>query len=174
MKDNEPVDEAEDEEEIEDVPQFRVPLYFNNYVSIVMPAYNAERYIEETVRRILDQTYGNFELIIVDDGSTDSTPEILDRFAAEDRRVRVIHQENQGEGGARIAGFEACRGDWLVSVDADDLVEPFLLDRLVKRGYETDADIVVFRVETLDDQTGEKLPCDWAFRRDEAVAPATP
>ncbi len=176
IKVNESETEVEEEEavEIDDevevaadvVPQFRVPLYFNNYVSIVMPAYNAESYIEDTVRRILDQTFGNFELIIVDDGSTDSTPEILDRFAAEDKRVRVIHQENQGEGGARIAGFEACRGDWLVSVDADDLVEPQMLDHLVKRGYETDADVVIFRVETLDDQTGEKLPCDWAFRAD--------
>lgn len=168
IKDDEPLEESEEAEEDPRL-QFKVPLYFNNYISIVMPAYNAERYIEETVRRILDQTFGNFELIIVDDGSTDRTPEILDRFAAEDRRVRVIHQENTGEGGARIAGFAACRGDWLVSVDADDLVEPQMLDRLVKRGYETDADIVIFRVETLDDQTGEKLPCDWAFRVDPAL-----
>lgn len=155
--------------EWEDRPPVTLPLCNNCLVSIVMPAYNAEKYIEETVRRILDQQFRLFELIIVDDGSTDSTPEILDRFAAEDKRVRIIHQENQGEGPARIAGFRACRGDWLVSVDADDLVEPQLLDHLVKRGYETDADVVIFRVETLDDQTGEKLPCDWAFRRDETA-----
>lgn len=167
--DPEPAPRPDEGVEWEDRPPVTLPLCNNCLVSIVMPAYNAERYIEETVQRILDQRFRLFELIIVDDGSTDRTPGILERFAAQDKRVRVIHQENQGEGAARIAGFRACRGDWLVSVDADDLVEPLLLDHLVRRGYETDADIVIFRVETLDDQTGEKLPCDWAFRTDPAL-----
>lgn len=135
-------------------------------VSIIMPAYNAAKYIEQTIQGILDQTFDNFELIIVDDGSTDRTPAIVDRIADKDCRVKVIHKPNGGEGSARIAGFEACQGDWLVSVDADDIVLPQMLEELVKRGTETSADIVIFRVETLDDQTGEVLPCEWAFRID--------
>ena len=135
-------------------------------VSIVMPVYNAERYLEESVQHILDQTYTDFELIAVDDGSTDSSPEILSSFASRDSRVHVIHQENQGEGAARIAGFNACTGEWLASVDADDLVEPQLLEHLVKKGDDTGADIVIFRAETIDDKTEEVRPCDWTFLTD--------
>ena len=87
--------------EWEDRPPVTLPLCNNCLVSIVIPAYNAEKYLEESVQRILDQRFRLFELILVDDGSTDRTPEICDRFAEQDKRVRVIHKENGGEGSAR-------------------------------------------------------------------------
>lgn len=149
--------------------RFELPESTEGLVSIVMPAYNAMRYLEKTVQTVLDQTYPNFELIIVNDGSTDRTPFILERLVARDGRIRVINQENQGEGPARITGFEACRGEWLVSVDADDQIRPTMLEHMVARAEETNADVVICRVETLDDQTDEKLPCDWAFRIDEEI-----
>ena len=133
-------------------------------VSIIMPAYNAAAYLDAAIKGILAQTLTDFELIVVDDGSTDETPEILARFAAEDPRVRVITQENGGEGAARIAGFSAVEGAWLAHVDADDEVAPDFLERAVAAGESAMADVVVFRVESFDHETGDSQPLDFAFR----------
>lgn len=90
--------------------------------SVVIAAYNAEQYLPATMASVLDQEFSDYEVIVVDDGSTDSTGEIIDRFAALDHRVRAIHlPANVGRSGARNAGIEAMRGDWMVAMDADDL-----------------------------------------------------
>ena len=133
-------------------------------VSIIMPAYNAAAYLRETLDSVLAQTFTDFELIAVDDGSTDETPAILADYAARDPRIRVIVQENGGEGAARVTGFAEVRGRWLAHVDADDLMAPELLEHAFARGEETGADMVIYRVESFDDQTGEVLQLDYAFR----------
>ena len=90
--------------------------------SVVIAAYNAEEYLPATMASVLDQEFPDYEVIVVNDGSTDSTGEIIDRFAAGDDRVRAIHlPENVGRSGARNAGIEAMRGEWMVAMDADDL-----------------------------------------------------
>lgn len=131
--------------------------------SIAIPCYNAVRHIEQTVASALAQTMGDFELVLVNDGSTDGTLELLERLASTDPRILVIDQPNGGEGVARDAGRAACRGEWLYFLDSDDLMEPTLLEEAIARGEETDADLVVFRTQELDDQTGELRYFHWCF-----------
>ena len=100
-------------------------------VSVVMAAYNAERYITESVNTVLAQTYPHWELIIVNDGSTDSTPAIAQEYSESDSRIMVLTQPNQGLGPARNAGIRQAKGDWLVFLDADDLWDPKILEKQI-------------------------------------------
>jgi glycosyltransferase involved in cell wall biosynthesis len=96
-------------------------------VSVVIPAYNRADLIGETLDSVLAQTFRDFEIVVVDDGSTDGTPAVLARYT--DHNVRVIRQENQGEGAARNTGIGAARGDYIALVDSDDLWVPVKLER---------------------------------------------
>lgn len=142
----------------------------NPKVSIIMPCYNAAAYLPSTLAAIAAQTLGDYELIAVDDGSVDETPAILAAAAEKDPRIKVVTQANGGEGAARIAGFAQVTGEFLAHVDADDQIEPTLLEHAVARAEQTDADIVIFRVDSFDNATGETEPCDYAFR--DYLAPA--
>jgi glycosyltransferase involved in cell wall biosynthesis len=93
-------------------------------VSVIMPAYNAKRYVEQTIRSVLAQTFGDFEFIIVDDGSTDGTLPILQRFANEDSRIVVISRPNTGIVGALNDSIAKARGEFLARMDADDICLP--------------------------------------------------
>lgn len=100
-------------------------------VSVIVPAYNAARWIEECLNSIASQTLDDFECIIIDDGSTDMTPDLADSFAALDPRFSVIHQSNQGLSSARNAGIRKALGAYLTFVDSDDYVDPTLIEKLV-------------------------------------------
>lgn len=95
-------------------------------ISVIIPAYNAERFLQACVDSVVGQTARDWEMVIVDDGSTDSTPGICDRAAAGDPRIRVVHKPNGGLSDARNAGIDAARGDRLFFLDADDAVAPTL------------------------------------------------
>ncbi|MGQ0445817.1 MAG: glycosyltransferase family 2 protein [Beijerinckiaceae bacterium] len=98
-------------------------------VSVVIPAYNAQRYIARTLRSALNQTHGNIEIIVVDDGSTDQTRHIVESFTVEDSRVRLIGTVNRGVARARNRGIEDARGTYLAFLDADDLWHPTKIER---------------------------------------------
>src|SRR5215217_7502095 len=98
-------------------------------VSVLLPAYNAERFVAAAVRSVLAQTHGDFELLAIDDGSTDRTREILQMLAEEDSRVRVISHPNYGMGRSLNEALEAARHDWVARMDADDLMMPNRLER---------------------------------------------
>ena len=110
-------------------------------ISVIIPAYNLERYLAICLDSLLKQTYQELELIVVDDGSTDGTGDIADRYAETDPRIRVIHKENGGVSSARIAGIRAASGEWVGFVDGDDYTEPWMFERLLKNALERDADI---------------------------------
>lgn len=112
-------------------------------VTIVIPAYNAERYIEGCVGSILHQTYENIEVVIVNDGSHDNTSEICRQLAQTDKRVKHIDQENRGEMGARLTGVQNASGDWLYFVDSDDSIQPDAIALLVEK-IDKNVDMVVF------------------------------
>lgn len=89
-------------------------------VSIIVPVYNVETYLPKCIESILTQSYSNLEIILVDDGSEDTSGKICERFAKEDLRIRVIHKENGGLSDARNAGLEVATGNYYMFVDSDD------------------------------------------------------
>ena len=93
-------------------------------LSIIVPVYKAEKHLDRCVESILSQTYGNIELVLVDDGSPDACPAMCDSWAKRDWRVRVIHKKNNGASFARNAGLDMASGEYIGFVDADDFVEP--------------------------------------------------
>lgn len=90
-------------------------------ISVIMPAYNSERYISEAIESVINQSYKNFELIIVDDGSTDRTPEIIDKYAETDLRIKVFHRENAGVSSARNFALQNICGEYVTFIDSDDM-----------------------------------------------------
>ena len=105
-------------------------------VSIIIPVYKVEQYLERCVRSALNQTYKNLEIILVDDGSPDNCPVMCDNFAKKDARVIVIHQENKGLGAARNAGLDVYKGEWVCFIDSDDWVEVNYVEELLKAAVE--------------------------------------
>ncbi len=116
-------------------------------ISVIIPVYKVEEYLCRCVDSVLDQTYQQIEVILVDDGSPDRCPEICDAYAEQDCRVRVIHQNNAGLSGARNAGIDAARGAWLAFVDSDDYLEPAFLERLYQACVDTDSELSICRWE---------------------------
>lgn len=106
--------------------------------------YNTEKYLRECLDSVLNQSYKNFELLIVDDGSTDSSGCICDEYAEKDSRVRVIHTENQGVLLARKTAFENARGDYFIVFDSDDTVSPELFSRLSEKIEQCAPDMIFF------------------------------
>lgn len=102
------------------------------YISIIVPVYNVEKYIHRCVDSILNQTYQDFELILVDDGSPDNCGKICDDYAIKDCRVRVIHQKNRGASAARNAGLDIATGEYIAFCDSDDMVAPKWLEHLAE------------------------------------------
>ena len=100
--------------------------------SIVLPIYNVERYLQRCLDSVLGQTYKNYEVIMVDDGSTDNCPAICDNYAARDTRIKVIHKQNAGLGMARNTGIENATGDYICFFDSDDFVATNLLELCAK------------------------------------------
>ena len=113
----------------------------DNKISIIVPAYNIEAYLPRTLDSILAQTYRNIEVIVVNDGSKDGTGAVLDRYAAQDHRVKAIHKENGGVTSARLRGVAEATGEWIGFVDGDDLIEPDMYERLLENALKYDADI---------------------------------
>ena len=111
-------------------------------VSVIVPAYNAERWLDAAVASVTAQTAQDWELVLVDDGSTDGTPALCDCLAAGDRRIRVLHTPNGGLSAARNNGLDMARGEWVTFLDADDLLHPRFLETMLSAAGRTGADIV--------------------------------
>ena len=120
--------------------------------SVVMPVYNVEKYLRESVESVLKQTYTNFELIIVDDGSTDGCYEICENYQKSDSRCKVIHQENKGLLLARRTGIRVASGDYLINVDSDDKCSLSMLEKLATIIKEKSPDMIIFNYASLNDR----------------------
>lgn len=112
-------------------------------ISVIVPVYNAIRYLGECVESILNQTFPHFELILVDDGSTDASGELCDQYASSNERIKVIHKVNGGSNSARNAGLKEARGTYICYVDCDDLLEKEALFKLYQYAEENNLDIAV-------------------------------
>lgn len=122
------------------------------FVSFLVPVYNVEKYLEKCVDSLLLQTGCDFEIVLLDDGSTDSSGSICDRYAARHPNIRVIHKGNEGLLMTRRRGFSEARGDWFICVDSDDYVAPTLLERVVAMIEKTGADMVMYNFEYFNAQ----------------------
>ena len=111
-------------------------------ISVIVPVYKAEAYLEECVNSVLSQSFPDFELILADDGSPDRCPELCEEFAARDARIRVFHQENQGQAAARNLALQHAAGEWVCFVDSDDAIHPQMLELLYREAQVSGAAII--------------------------------
>jgi glycosyltransferase involved in cell wall biosynthesis len=112
-------------------------------ISVIVPVYNAEKYIERCIKSILDQTYENLEILLIDDGSLDKCPEICDEWARKDERIEVIHKDNEGVSIARNIGIDRARGEYIAFVDSDDYLDSEIFGKLITSIEKNNSDIAI-------------------------------
>ena len=140
-------------------------------ISIIVPIYNAEQYLEKCVDSIINQTYTNLEIILVDDGSPDNCGAICDEYAKKDSRIKVIHKPNGGLSSARNAGLDLAKGDYLTFIDSDDYVESDMVSSVVNTIQNGEVEIVLIREKQVN-LKGETtkivgdIPTDTTFYKD--------
>ena len=119
-------------------------------ISVIVPVYNVEEYLEKCLLSIINQTYQNLEIILIDDGSTDSSGIICEQYKEKDKRIKVIHKENGGLSSARNIGVEQASGTWVAFVDSDDYIEVTMYEILLKLAIENKADIALAHFRSFD------------------------
>lgn len=141
-------------------------------ISVIIPVYNSEKYLRQCVESVQRQTYQNLEIVLVNDGSTDSSPEICEQLSNEDARVRVVHKKNGGVGDTRNMGLSVANGDYIAFVDSDDQMEPNLLSTLFELMNRTQADIAIGNFyEFIEDSRSYKLYLSEADYFEEILTP---
>lgn len=142
-------------------------------ISIVVPVYKVEPYLDKCISSIVNQTYKNLEIILVDDGSPDNCPAMCDAWAEKDNRIRVIHKPNGGLSDARNAGMSVATGELMAFVDSDDWIAPDMYEKLYHRLTEDGSDIAACGVQMVwEDNTPPRMltrPGSRTLNRDEAM-----
>lgn len=143
-------------------------------ISIIVPVYNVEAYLPKCIDSILAQTFRDFELILVDDGSPDNCPALCDAAAERDERIRVIHQKNGGLSAARNAGLDIARGEWIGFVDSDDYIASEMYETLYHAVQEYGAELAVCEYLFVDEQGNPKMPLTqdpktFVYSREQAI-----
>ena len=123
--------------------------------SVLLTVYNSEKYLDECFNSILSQTFTDFEIVVVDDESTDSSGKICDKYAKKDSRIKVIHKANEGVNIARKTAFENSAGEYILTVDCDDIIDLDLLERVDEIIKKYSCDIVMFDLSIFDNKTGK-------------------
>ena len=137
-------------------------------VSIIVPVYNVEKYLRECLDSILNQTFKDFELILIDDGSKDKSGEICDEYAKIYNNITVVHQKNQGQAAARNNGVKISEADWIMFVGSDDVIHPDLLQFLYKAAKESNSGMAVterFKSETILDVFFRQYTFEYAVKK---------
>ena len=128
-------------------------------ISVIVPVYNVQDYLSECVQSILNQTFSDFELLLIDDGSTDHSGEIADQLEDLDPRIQVYHKKNGGLSDARNYGLERAQGEYLAFIDSDDYVAANYLETLINLivEYSADASCLIIQMVTQDNAAGSRL-----------------
>lgn len=126
-------------------------------ISVIIPVYNVEQYLEECVNSVLKQTYKNIEIILVDDGSTDSSGSMCDSFSAENKNICVVHQKNGGLSAARNTGFSCAKGEYVYFLDSDDYIAEDALEKLCLIAEKDSSDIVFFDAHSFLHKSDEEI-----------------
>lgn len=124
-------------------------------ISVIVPVYNVENYVSQCIESIINQTYKKIEIILINDGSTDSSKEICVKYAQKDQRIKIVDKKNGGLSDARNAGIKCMTGDYLMFVDSDDWLEFNCIELLYKLLIKYNADLVIGGVRKIEDETGE-------------------
>lgn len=127
----------------------------NPKVSVIVTVYNVEQYLQRCVDNIVAQTFADFELLLIDDGSTDNSGEICDEYARKDERIKVFHKENGGVASARELGIKEAVGEYSIHVDADDWIECGMLEEMYKKMHSEDFDILI--ADFYQEENGKRL-----------------
>lgn len=147
-------------------------------VSVIIPVYGVERYLDECVSSVVSQTYQNIEVILVDDGSPDDCPVMCDEWARRDGRVRVLHRQNGGLSAARNSGLGVARGEYVLFVDSDDLIAPVLVEKAMERLRQDESEVCFYRHalfeetsrSTWDYKEADQFPESGAYDSEAALA----
>lgn len=129
-------------------------------ISVIVPVYKVEKYLEKCIDSILNQTFKNFELILIDDGSPDRCGEMCDEYAEKDDRIHVIHQENRGVSAARNAGIKKASGNYIIFIDSDDYLEKDMFQIMINVAKEKETDVVTCAINYWDEE-GNSLRSDF-------------
>lgn len=122
------------------------------FISVIIPVYNVEQYLQECVDSVLAQTYQNFEILLVDDGSTDASGAICDQYAKQDDRIKVFHQENAGASSARNRGLRSAKGEYVYFLDSDDWIKPKAFESFVTHIERENADFIFFDAHSFTEE----------------------
>ena len=129
-------------------------------ISVIIPVYNTEKYLKECVESVLAQTYHNLEILLINDGATDSSPQICESYAKQDARIKLIHKENGGLSDTRNMGIKQCSGDYVLFLDSDDYWDdPKMVEKLADQMQQYPVDILNFRYKKYMEDTKQFVPC---------------
>ena len=143
----------------------------NPLISVIIPIYNVEKYLRRCLETVISQSYLNLEIILVNDGSTDTSGNICEEYAEEDSRIKIIHKENGGLSSARNAGMKIANGDYIAFLDSDDFIHPKMYEVMLETLINTDSDMVISGICMIDDDDTESLlfPLQCDFSKDYVV-----
>lgn len=142
----------------------------NPVVSVIIPVYNVEKYLEECIDSVLNQTYKDIEIILVDDGSTDSSGDICDRYAKNNKNICVIHQKNGGLSAARNAGFCRACGEYVYFLDSDDYIASEAIEKLISIAKNDNSDVVFFDAKSFFDDSEKEIKQNYIRKQEYVTA----
>lgn len=132
-------------------------------LSVIIPVYNVENYLNECLDSVINQTLEDIEIICIDDGSTDNSPHILKEYSKKDKRIKIITKENGGQATARNLGIKEAQGEYIAFVDSDDFIEPTMFEKLYTKAKDNNLDIAMCKITTYDNQTEEIKDNVWYY-----------
>ena len=132
-------------------------------LSVIIPVYNVENYLNECLDSVTSQTLDDMEIICIDDGSTDNSPDILKEYSKKDKRIKIITKENGGQATARNLGIKEAQGEYIAFVDSDDFIEPTMFEKLYTKAKDNNLDIAMCKIATYDNQTKEIKDNVWYY-----------
>ncbi len=132
-------------------------------ISVIMPVYNVEEYLNECLDSVTQQTLKDIEIICIDDGSTDNSLKILNEYAQKDPRIKIITKKNEGQAIARNIGIKEAQGEYVAFVDSDDFIEPDMFEKLYSKAKDNNLDLAMCKIATYDNQTGEIKDNVWYY-----------
>ena len=129
-------------------------------ISVIIPVYNVEKYLVDCLESVVSQSYTNIEIILVNDGSTDNSCSICKRYQQADKRFRVIDKENEGLSVARDIGIQVATGTYFATIDSDDIIDRYYIEKMYRKIKQYDADICLCARDTIGKKSGEYFPLD--------------